>query len=395
MRVLHVIPGIAPRYGGPSKAIFEMGRALQQQGVEVLIATTDADGPGRLSVLLGRVTEYQGVPTIFFPRQWSEAFKFSYPLARWLRRHVADFDVVHIHAVFSHSSLAAAAACRRAGVPYVLRPLGSLDPWALGRKRLLKRVLWHLGVKQMIRGAAAFHFTTDEERRLAEETAPLCRGKGVVIPHGVDAALLNASESPSLEQAAGDRPYVLFLGRLHPKKGLELLLDAFLEVTEQSGSGLEDWELLIAGDGKPGYRRALERQVVGQNGAGQVRFLGWVEGAKKVALLRGAKLLVLPSYQENFGLSAVEAMACGVPVLVSEHVNLAPEIREVGAGWVTPLERKALARTLAEALQDKEERRRRGTRGQDLVRSRYGWPVVARRLQALYDQVTWQAPAEG
>ncbi len=390
MRVLHVIPGIAPRYGGPSKAIFAMVRALQQQGIDVLIATTDADGPGRLPVPLGRVTEYQGVPTIFFSRQWSEAFKFSYPLARWLRRHVADFDVVHIHAVFSHSSLAAAAACRKAGVPYVLRPLGSLDPWALGQKRLFKRLLWHLGVKQMIRGAAALHFTTDEERRLAEETTPLCRGKGVVIPHGVDEALLNASVSPNPEKAAEDRPYVLFLGWLHPKKGLELLLDAFLEATDQSGLGLEGWELLIGGDGEPSYRRSLERRVVGQNGAGRVRFLGWVEGEEKAALLRGAALLVLPSYQENFGLSAVEAMACGVPVLVSEHVNLAPEIREAGAGWVTPLERKALAQTLAEALQNQEERRRRGALGQALVRSRYIWPAVACRLMELYKNVRWE-----
>src|SRR5216683_7337951 len=128
MRVLHVIPSVAPRYGGPSNAVLAMCRALGRKGVDVLIATTDADGEGRLPVEHGRVTSYGGTPAIFFPRQWSEAFKYSHPLAHWLDQHVADFDAVHVHAVFSHACLAAGQACRRAGVPYVVRPLGTLDP---------------------------------------------------------------------------------------------------------------------------------------------------------------------------------------------------------------------------------------------------------------------------
>src|SRR5439155_17790873 len=105
MKILHVIPGVAPRYGGPSQAIIQMCRALQTEGEEVLIASTDADGASRLRVETGAPTVYQGVPTIFFPRQWSEAFKYSRSLARWLDANVDSFDVVHIHAVFSHSSI--------------------------------------------------------------------------------------------------------------------------------------------------------------------------------------------------------------------------------------------------------------------------------------------------
>ena len=150
MHALHVIPSIAPRYGGPSSAVVGMSNALQHAGVAVQIATTDADGPTRLRVPHGTSVEWAGVPTVFFPRQWSESFKYSRPLAGWLTDHVAGFDVVHIHAVFSHACLAAASACRRRRVPYIVRPLGTLDPWSLQQKTVKKQVLWHFGVRSML-----------------------------------------------------------------------------------------------------------------------------------------------------------------------------------------------------------------------------------------------------
>jgi glycosyltransferase involved in cell wall biosynthesis len=133
-RVLHVIPAIAPRYGGPSAATFGLCRALRGRGVDTLVATTDADGPGRLDVPLERAGEYHGVPVIFFRRRFSEAFKWTWRLGAWLDAHVTDFDVVHVHAVFSHSSLVAGRACRGAGIPYIVRPLGTLDPWSVSRR---------------------------------------------------------------------------------------------------------------------------------------------------------------------------------------------------------------------------------------------------------------------
>ncbi len=368
-----------------------MCRTLSQEGVDTLVATTDADGPGRLSVPHGRVVSYCQVPVIVFRRQWSEAVKYSAPLARWLERNVERFDVVHIHAVFSHACVAAATACRRRGVPYVVRPLGSLDPWSMQQKWLPKRLLWYLGVRAMLAGAAAVHYTTFEERRLAEDGLRLRRG--TVIPLGVDPSLLAdvdpqplfRESSPELE----DGPYALVLSRLHPKKGLALLLDVFLEVTRERE--FESWRLVIAGDGDPEYVDELRRVLITSRELHRcmpVIFTGWLEGQARIAALQGAALFVLVSQQENFGLAVAEAMACGVPVLVSEHVNLAPEIVGAGAGWVVPFEREALRQTLIQALRDENERVRRGAAGRRLARARFSWSAIGTELVRLYADIS-------
>lgn len=378
MRVLHVIPSVAPRYGGPSAAIFEICRSLAQTGVEVTVASTDADGPGRLPVALERRIDYQGVPAIFFSRQWSEAFKYSRPLARWLRRHVTDFDVVHVHAVFSHASMAAAAASQRAGVPYIVRPLGSLNRWALGHKRLRKFVFWRAGVRSMLHHAQAIHYTSEPEREQAE--ACLGPHRGVVIPLGV-AAPARGDFDPHGCDRSPSGPYVLALGRLHPVKGLELLFDVFIELVRDR---FPEWKLKVVGEGEPAYVASLKQRAREQGGENVISFTGWLDGAAKQAVLRGAQLLAMPSQQENFGMAAFEALAWGVPVLVSSQVDLAADIGAAEAGWIAPLDRRSLTEALANSLGNDAERARRGRAGQTLVRERFAWPVIAGRLNELY-----------
>ncbi len=395
MRILHVIPSVAPRYGGPSRAILEMCTALRSEGVDLLVATTDADGNGRLPVECGKHVLFQEIPSIFFPRQWSEAFKFSYPLARWLETNVSQFDVVHIHAVFSHACLAAARASQRHKVPYIVRPLGTLDPWSLRQKPLRKQIFWRLGVKAMLKRAAAIHYTTAEERRLAENSLGL--ENGVVIGLGVDAAL--QQKGPKIElfrqkfPTIGSNQYVLVMSRIHPKKGLELLLQSFVGLTQERQ--FQAWHLVIAGDGEPGYVANL-KQMARKNGAGnRVLFPGWLEGAEKASALQCAELLALTSYQENFGICLVESMACGVPVLVSKGVNLYREIELARAGWVTPMDCEDLKESLRSAMADSQERRRRGQAGRELVKLRFTWPAIARELVSLYRETTRTSQSMG
>lgn len=383
-RVLHVIPSLAPRDGGPSTAIIGMCRALSDAGTATLIAATDADGPGRLDVPLGVVENFKGIPTAFFPRQASESFKWSRPLAAWLDAHVSEFDLVHVHAVFSHSSIAAGRSCRRHGVPYIVRPLGSLDPWSLGRHSLRKTVLMRLATRQLLSEASVIHYTSDEERRLAEQALPWLP-RGVVVPLGIETAVFEGVSEP----ASSSERYVLAMSRLHEKKGLELLLGAFHDVVgEASGTGSQDgWRLLIAGEGDAAYVRQL--RAVASEGAARDRivFTGWVAGPERRRCLRGASLFVLPSHQENFGIAMVEAMACGVPPLVGPGVNLSAEIESAGAGWVVPLQRADWHASLRSAMADDEGRERRALNAREFA-GQFRWPAVAARMRSMYGDVS-------
>ncbi len=390
MNVLHVIPGVAPRYGGPSHAIIQICANLQANGVATVIATTNADGNAVLPVQLGEIQNYQNIPTIFFQRDVSEAFKYSRRLADWLMTNVTDYDLVHIHAVFSHACLAAARACRRHGVPYIVRTIGNLDPWSLAQKTWRKKLFWHLGVKQMLRGAAAIHYTSRAEQQLAEAALGLQRG--VVIPLGVDEALLQLAPATNSfliqNPALTDSPYVLTLCRLHPKKNLETLIELFLRLTARQE--LNNWKLVIAGEGEPEYVEQLKQMVKEAGGEARVLFAGWLQGEEKRGALRAASLFALPSYQENFGLSVVEAMACGVPVLITEGVNLADEVTAATAGWVVSFDKQEIETALHTALNDASERAVRGQAARELVLRQYRWPAVGAQLARLYADICGQ-----
>ena len=375
-------------------AVLEMCRSLNRRGIRCLLASTNADGAGRnMDVPLGQTIEYEGVPTILFPRQVSEPVKYSRPFARWLLQHVRDFDVVHIHGVFLYPCFAAARACRRDGVPYIVRPFGTLDPWSLRQKRVRKRLLWILVARKMLKKAAAVHYTTGEERRLAE--APLKLSRGVVIPLGVDNELFeNAASGEGADEAyapVAGHPYVLLLSRLDPKKGIELVIDGFAALASEGT--YEDWRLVIAGDGEPRYVEALKRRAREATAEGRILFPGWLDGVEKRTALGGASVFALASYQENFGLAVVEAMARGVPVLVSDQVNLVAEIREAGAGWIVPVEPMAIRTVLARVFSSREERVRRGRAGRDLASRRFRWSVVTEELRGLYCSLRPSGPS--
>ncbi len=378
MKVLHIIPSVSDRSGGPSRAIFPMCRALQAEGVEVTIATTDEGFPGQASS--ANPTNLNEVPTWFFPAQLGASFKYSRPLSAWLARHVQDFDVVHIHAIFNHACVSAARICRKYRVPYVVRPLGTLDPWSMKQKPLRKALFWHLAGKQMMEAAAAVHYTAVAEKEATERSLGL--NHGTVVPLGVEAA-------PPAQNGPASYPYVLVLSRLHPKKGLDILIDAFVSTVQQER--FKDWKLVLSGDGPAGYVESLKGQVSAHNADDLILFTGWLEGEQRQTMLGNAALLALPSYQENFGMCVMEALSCGVPVLVSPQVNLAEDVKAVGAGWIVPVDRKVMQTTLAEALTSEVERSKRGAAGKALS-ERFTWPAVAQQLVNLYATVLNRAP---
>jgi glycosyltransferase involved in cell wall biosynthesis len=385
MKVLHVIPSVSEKAGGPSQAIFPMCRALREQGIDVLLATTN-DGLDERHQS-GEVPEnYNGVSTIFFPAQIGSSFKYSRPFSAWLADNVSRFDVVHIHAVFNHACIAAASACRKQGVPYIVRPLGTLDPWSMKQKAFRKKIFWQAGIKKMLSEAAAIHYTTAAEQKAVEDS--LGMDHGCVVPLGIEVDLmdrmLTERKLTELFPELVGYPYVLVLSRLHPKKGLEVLQDAFLSLTQ--GEEFKDVRLVLAGEGEESYETFLKSRIQGHPRAASIVFPGWLAGERKDVVLQNASLLALPSRQENFGVCVMESLASGVPVLITPQVNLSQQIETARAGWVAELDESKLKAAMIEALSSPTERAVRGRAGQKLAQS-FTWPIVASQLIELYQSV--------
>lgn len=384
MKILHAIATLASRDGGPSKACFEMARAVARRGHQVSIFTTDKDGPGRLDVPLDRPVERDGVTIRYFPVGFPRFWATSIPLARALAEAIPRHDVVHLHSLYMFHDKVVGRECGRTGVPYLLRPHGTLDPYLHARRRWRKTLLEVWFQNRVTRGASAMHFTTEDEMRLA---APFSFGvRGIVVPNGLDIedydALPPRGTFRGRHPALGTRPIVLFLGRLNFKKGLDILTRAFADVVRAHPQA----HLVIAGP-DDGMEAATRAWIADYGYADRVIFTGMLAGTEKLAVLRDADLFVLPSYSENFGIAVVEAMACGLPVVVSDKVNLWHEVAGAGAGWVTPAAAAPFAAAIAEALANPGEAHARGACGRALAERRFRWPEIARALEEAYASV--------
>ncbi len=372
--MLHVIPSMSPNRGGPSFVMRTLARTLSQD-MEVHVATTDDDGEGRIAVAHGIPCDEEGATFWYFPRQ-TRAYTFSWPLTLWLWRNVSRFDLVHIHALFSYPAIAAAFAARRANVPYLVRPLGTLNRWGFqNRHPLLKRLSFFLIERRVLSAAAAIHYTSEQELQEAETLS--AGGNAVIIPNPVD--LPQSFERNSAPEWRG-RQVILFLSRLNPKKGLDLLLAAFARVYDRNPRAL----LVIAGAGDPGWVASLhehaERLKISEN----VLWTGFLEGKEKVRLLSAADVFVLPSYSENFGVAVAEALAYGCPVVVSDQVGIHAELRRAGAGLVSPCKVSDFAEALTNLLSDVSLRERVIRNGRRLVTDRFSPEAVSRQLIHAY-----------
>lgn len=383
MRILHVIGDLAPESGGPAKACLEMARAVARRGHQVAIATTDFS-PSRGRAAPPLVTEpglTMHVHRAGFPRTWLA----SWPLKRALEGLVRETDVVHIHSLYLFHSWAAGTLCRRLGVPYIVRPHGTLDPYIHRRHRWRKRAMELWFQDRVLRDAAAIHYTSAEERRLAE---PFVQGApGVVIPLGLD--LADYADPPpagsfrARHPEIGDRPILLFLSRLNFKKGLDVLIEA---AARAIGTGT-DAHLVIAGpDG--GTEGAARRWVARAGLESRTSFTGMLTGRDKLAAYRDAALFLLPSSSENFGIAVIEAMACRTAVIVSDRVNIWREIVADGAGLAEPPQAAAFAASIIRLLADEPARRAMGEAGRDAVARRYQWSAIAADLERLYLQLS-------
>lgn len=385
MRVLHVSAYFAPafRYGGPPRSILGLCQALVRAGIDIDVFTTTANGDNPLPPVPAGV-EYEGVRVRYFPLSWPQRFWRSAALAHAIRREVAGADLIHVHGLWNFTVWAAARAARAAGVPYVISPRGMLLAGARARHGALKTIAWW-GVQRCdLREAAFLHATSEAEARGLAEVGP----RVVTIANGVEWKTADAEQVARLRQRLDlppDADVITFIGRLHPIKRLDLLAGAF---TRLRRAGRRAW-LVIAGPDEGGHRQHIEPLF--SEVADAVRWAGAVDADDKWSLLAASHALVQCSDSESFGLSVAEALACGVPVVVTDRGAWA-DVAAVGCGEVVAHDAVAIGDALDRLIARPAAARAMGQRGRDWARRTFGWEANGRAMVREYESVVGRHP---
>jgi glycosyltransferase involved in cell wall biosynthesis len=382
MKILHIIPSYAPayRYGGPIVWISQLVKKLVRLGEDVTVFTTNIDGPSHLDVPRNREIIADGIKVYYFQVDHPRSYSLSYRLASAIKREIKRFDLVHITSLFNFPSMVGSFYCRRYEIPYIISPRGCLDPISLSKGGLKKRIHTLLFDRRNISAARAIHFTTDMERKRALYVD--ARTPTFVIPNSIDPdeflPLPPGSFRVRHPETRG-KGLILFLGRLNWTKGLDILARAFGLIARSRG----DLHLVIAGPDEGGYELKLKGWLKSEGVLGKTTFTGMLTGRDKLALLVDSDLVVLPSYIENFGLVALEAMMCGKPVITSEMVGISPEIIKAGAGMVVPCDYRRLAEAIQRLLVP-AERIKLGQAGKLLAKEKFNIGRIASQMQMVY-----------
>ncbi len=330
MNILHIISSVSPAGGGPIEGIKQLGGTLSSQGDRVEVASLDS--PDAPYVKECSLPVYPLGPAVL-------TYGFSTRLMPWLRENRSRYDAVVVNGIWQFHSFAAWQSLRRSSTPYVLFTHGMLDPWFKNQyplKHLKKWMYWPWAEYRVLRDAQAVLFTCEEERVLARQSFWLYRCNEIVVNYGT--AL--PTGDPQFEVNEFFRRYpdllgkrmALFVGRIHPKKGCDLLIEAFANVLAEHS----EWHLVIAGPDQVGWQEKLQNRADQLGIGSRITWAGMITGALKWGALRTAEIFILPSHQENFGIVVAEALAAGVPTLISDKVNIWREIEQDGAGLVAP-----------------------------------------------------------
>ena len=397
MKILQIVPSYWPakRFGGPIFSLFSLNKALVRKGVDLTVYTTNV-GLGK-DVPANEEISIEGIKVNYFnfvkyfewlgPTGW----QFSPVMENALKKNIKDFDLIYIVGVWNYPIAMAARCCLRYKKPYIISPRGMLYPFTMGRKLEKKSIYYNLVIKDILKSANAIHYTTEDEAEKCHTFLGL-RKRKVVISNGID--LSEFSDLPLRSKLRErypelrDKKIILFLGRIDRIKGLDILVKAYSIIAKKSNEA----HLFIAGDGEGGYKERVEQEVINLGLQKRVTFSGFLNSKERLEAYMGSDIFILPSYSENFGLSAVEAMACALPVVISDRVGICREVKDKNSGIIVETNAESVYHGLKKLLEDEGLRKELSENGKLIVREYYDIDKVADKMIKVFKETSSERP---
>ncbi|SFV12231.1 glycosyltransferase [Bradyrhizobium arachidis] len=392
LRILEIIASVDPRGGGAIEGLLRQAEARRAYGMDTHIVSLDGpDDPWvrecpvpTFAVGSGMLSRPSG-PFNWLWTHYGYAPKFS----PWLRAHAGDYDIAVVNGLWNHSSFGARQVLPRSCIPYVVFAHGMLDPWARGGlKHAMKQALWAFSEGPLLKNADAVLFTTEDEMIRARNTFWPYRVRERIVGYGTADIQGDCQQQISAFRgslpALGDRPFLLFLGRIHPKKGCDLLVTAFSRIAAEH----PELDLVIAGPDQIGWRGQLEAQARAAGIERRIHWPGAVFGDVKWGALRACDAFVLPSHQENFGVAVAETLAAGKPVLITDKVNIWREVKSDAAGLIATDDAAGVCDMLARFVSMPQSARTvMGAAARDCFLRRFEIGIPARQLGRLLSEI--------
>lgn len=384
MKILIVTPYLGVAYGGTAKVVPEIALELSRLHSRVDIITTNANSKEKINIPLNTWITQENYQIRYFDCWHKNDLVLSFPLIKWLNSHISDYDIIHTNTIFSPLIALVQLICRWQQKPYVITPHGMLEPWALSHKAWKKKIYYALVEKIALQKASAIQVLASSEGDCLHNmqiTAPL-----VIAPNGIHKQeFVNLPSAELFYQkfpSTRDKTLILFLGRIDPKKGLDLLAPAFARVIALFPQA----HLAIAGPDNIGFTPTVQSYFAKAGCLEAVTFTNMLTGSLKYAALAAATLYVAPSYSEGFSMSVLEGMASGLPCIITTRCNF-PEAGVAQAARIVNIDANEVANALIECLSNPQQAKEMGDRAREFIFNDYTWEQSAQKLSAGYRKI--------
>ena len=384
MKILIVIPALGNVYGGPSKSVLELAESIGKLGVNVDVVATNANGEKTLDVDLNQWIIQNHYRVRYFSYLDFIDYKLTLSMSQWLFSNVSSYDLVHTNAIFSYTVLSAYWMCQLHKITYLSTPHGMLEPWALAYKIWKKKLYFNWLEKPALQKASAIQMlaSTEAERIKNLDLKPPL----VIVPNGIHREDFASLPDPEIFYQqfpeTKNKRLIIFLGRIDPKKGLDLLAPAFAQAYQK----FPDTHLIIAGPDNTGFLPTAQSYFIKAGCSHAVTFTGMLTGNIKYAALAAATIYVAPSYSEGFSMSVLEGMAAALPCVITTGCNF-PEAGEAEVAIIVNIDVGSIAKAIIQLLEDDQKAKNMGARARQFILENYTWDKIALKMVSVYENI--------